>query len=117
MKAIEVQFMRKFTTSQAVKNLSSVADPQLQALLPNTSVSINECSSVVTINVLNMSSSPISSFTHVRNIVELLPPFSDSIFPSEMVQQLELIYQQLYPHLNVLLFIVVLIVLDLQVIC
>ena len=36
MKAVEVQFMRKFVNSQFVKSLSILADPQLHSLLPTT---------------------------------------------------------------------------------
>lgn len=46
------------------------------------------------IDVLNMATSPLSSFSHIKNIVELLPPFCESIFP---VEALDVIYKQLYP--------------------
>jgi len=50
-----------------------------------------------TLSMLHMFTTPISSFSSVEGIVELLPPLFQSVFPFETVQQLESIYQELYP--------------------
>lgn len=103
MKAVEVQFMRKFITSQSVKTFSRFADPQLCSLLPNTKSNITSvplptfmCGDGTVIDVLNMATSPLTSFSFIKNIVELLPPFYESVFPAEALEQLEVIYKQLY---------------------
>ena len=110
MKAIEVQFMRKFTNSQSVKNLSRFADSHLHSLLPTSICTQNPSSSSLSTipvddmtaeEVINMATSPMTSFKYINNFVELIPPLSESIFSSDILERLELIYKQLYPNYTV----------------
>lgn len=103
MKAVEVQFMRKFMTSQSVKGLSMFVDEELCSLLPNDIVShpVPALADSVAIKLLNMSNCSISSFSCMENIVELLPPLRECVFPAESLEQLENIYSQLYTGYNV----------------
>lgn len=77
MKAVEVQFMRKFMTSQSVKGLSMFADEELRSLLQNDivshSVHVPVLANSVAIKLLNMANCSISSFSCMENIVEVLP--------------------------------------------
>ncbi len=108
MKAVEVQFMRKFISKQSIETTAKLADPQLMSLLPVTHFDL-PCASITTIAsslahteaLLNIGSLPISLFQNFCGLVQRLPPFHERIFPSTTVQELELIYKQLYPHQNI----------------
>ena len=105
MKAVEVQFMRKFTTSQSVKALSIIifADPQLSSLLPTTH-SQNVTALTVTkticsdeLDQLYNARTSLKPF-RILDIVEALPPICDFVFPSEDVLLLKSLYSQLFPN-------------------
>ena len=98
MKAIEVQFMRKFLTSQSVKSLSKFVDEELSSLLPNNTITSPAplLADSVAIKLLNISNCPVSSFSSIDNVVELLPPLHENVFSAELMEQLEIIYRQLY---------------------
>ena len=98
MKAIEVQFMRRFLTSQSVKSLSKFVDEELSSLLPNNTITSPAplLADSVAIKLLNMSNCRVSSFSSIDNVVELLPPLHENVFCAELMEQLEIIYRQLY---------------------
>ena len=100
MKAVEVQFMRKFMTSQSVKSLSMFADEELCSLLPNNIVShpMPVLADSVAVELLNMANCSVSSFSCIDNIVELLPPLREYVFPAE---SLEKNYSQLYTGFDI----------------
>lgn len=107
-KAVEVQFMRKLINSQSVQTFANLADPQLRTLLPMscaeppcTSI-MNLLSSDVSVETfLDIASIPLIPFKNITSHAVLLSPVHEAIFPSETVQQLHLIYRQLYPHHNI----------------
>ena len=103
MKAVEVQFMRKFMTSQSVKSLSMFADEELCSLLPNHIIShpMPVIVDSVAIKLLNLANCSVSSFSCIDNIVELLPPLHEHVFPAELMEQLEKNYSQLYTGFNI----------------
>ena len=94
-KAVEVQFMKKFLASQSVKEMSRYCDLELHSLLPKSKVSSNKKKDEnankddTALKVLQMSTSPLSSFSYITALVELLPPLHPSVFPSEVVQSLK----------------------------
>ena len=101
---VEVQFMRKFITTQAVNEISRACDPQLSSLLPRKKEVITEALTFdddATLNILRMTTSPLSSFLYIDGKVELLPPLNRSVFPFEMLQQLKAMYQELFPSQTV----------------
>lgn len=102
-KAVEVQFMKKFLASQSVKEMSRYCDLELHSLLPKSKVSSNILANKddTALKVLQMSTSPLSSFSYITALVELLPPLHQSVFPSEMVQRLKMIYEQLFPNFTI----------------
>lgn len=85
-KAVEVKFMKKFLASQSVKEMSRYCDLELHSLLPKSKVSSNILANKddTALKVLQMSTSPLSSFSYITALVELLPPLHQSVFPSEM---------------------------------
>ena len=98
MKAVEVQFTSM--TSQSVKSLSMFA---LCSLLPNNIVShpMPVLADSVAVKLLNMANCSVSSFSCIDNIVELLPPLREYVFPAESLEQLEKIYSQLYTGFDI----------------
>lgn len=111
-RSIEKQIMRKFTNAQWLhSSVSGKANPQLLSLLPMhdlltdlvtpTSLQMDD---VHTLELLNMSSLPLSSIKSFGNegFVKLMPPLYEDILFPEQVDNLNFLYQQLYPNKVVL---------------
>ena len=113
-----IQFMRKFMTSQSVKSLSMFADEELCSFLPNaisSHVSMPVLADSVAIKLLNFASCSVSSFSCIENIVELLPPLREYVFPAESLDELEKFIASYTPVLLYLFFHHFISVLGLQV--
>ena len=104
-KSVEVQIMRKFVNNQRLRSETALAEAQFLSLLPSQeSTSIPMTYLSVDENqiqkMLQYSTSRLTSIQSFENcgMVTLLAPLHEDIFDSEEVQQLELLYKQLYPH-------------------
>ena len=102
MKAVEVQFMRKFTTSQYVKALSRFVNPQLSSLLPTThfqNVTAHTVAKTIHGDELDQLYNARTSLTPFRiiDVIEVFHPICEFVFPSEDVLLLESLYKQLFP--------------------
>jgi len=111
-RAIEKQIMRKFTNAQWLhSSVSAKVNSQLSSLLPMhdlftdlTTRTFLQMDDVHTLELLNMSSLPISSIKSFGNegVVKLLPPLHEHILFPEQVSNLNSLYKQLYPNKVVL---------------
>ena len=107
---IENQFMRKLLTQQAVQSINITPDNPLYALLPPKGdfeapiclSALNLCKdSSMTLEVLHLHEKKlelVQSFANNNGFVVPLPPFHRSTLDAEEVQQLTMLYNQLYPN-------------------
>ena len=107
-KAIEVQVMRKFCTSQNAHSLIHHADQDLLAVLPLSKVRNASLSKLFTddesvLSLIKMSHAPLDAIASFHNggEVSLLPPLHEGVFSSEDLAELSLIYSQLYPDFEI----------------
>jgi hypothetical protein len=108
-KNIEIQLMRKFISSQMLLNAkASVHQEFLTALKPSDHQKISTMPSLNyadtdCVKLLNISTAhlPSTSFT-VDHTVSILSPSRHRVFDADYVSKLELLYQQLYPDLNII---------------
>ena len=111
-KGVEIQFMKKFLDTQSIHFLSREFEAsEIYYLLPTKKC--NSTSSLgnmmigdeLIVNIFNLSRCLITSlcnhFFASNTLIKCLPPYYDSVFDYEQLQQLKLTYQQLYPHLEV----------------
>ena len=52
------------------------------------------CDDDTVLSILHMATTPLSSFSYVEGLVELIPLLNQSVFTFEIVQQLESIYKE-----------------------
>ena len=104
---IESQFMRKFLLQQAVQSLNIIQDSPLFNIIPsnnelaevNLSI-LNFCfSSTMTLNVLEFHRKKIDTISNFANNGSIvpLPPLRMCILNADEVEQLTMLYSQLYP--------------------
>ena len=107
-KSIEQQIMRKFVNAQRLRSAAGLADSHLLSLLLSQQQSTKASYSLMalsldnddTLRTLRMSTAPLHSIHSFENtgFATLLPPLYEEIFASEQIEDLKLLYQQLYPQ-------------------
>lgn len=105
-KSVEAQIMRKFVNTQHLRSETALAKKEFLSLLPSEELSTSISLTTVSVDenetqkFLQYSTSPLTSIQSFEScgVVTLLAPLHEDVFDSEEVQQLELLYKQLYPH-------------------
>lgn len=99
--------MRKFVNTQRLRNESVLANTQLLSLLPSdsfqrlptltTAASLEE---EEILRLLTLSSTPLNSISSFESssATILLPPLRNDVFTSELIGELKVLYEQLYPQ-------------------
>ena len=105
---IESQFMRKFTTQQAVSCLQIAPDNPLNDLLITRSADTQACSSILdfcsssamTLQALLLNQKRLETLPIFSNngIVVPLPPLRMRVFDANEFEQISMLYRQLYPN-------------------
>ena len=108
-KAVEVQFMKRFTSSQSITALSRFSDPQLCSLLPN--ITTQSMTALIPTTMIGCGDALLDQLHNVRTslipfkplpVVEVIPPICELVLLSEEVQQLECLYNQLFRNSKVI---------------
>lgn len=109
-RSIESQLMRQFCQEQELNDLILPNDPEFQSFIPKAKNSINSfpCENVIDISTcLEMARSPLSSLQsfalNMRDptMYKLLPPYHEKILTLALSKQLQCIYEQLYPEIQI----------------
>ncbi len=92
MKAVEVQFMRKFISKQSIETTAEQADPQLMSLLPVIHFDL-PCASIAsslahTEALLNIGSLPISLFKSSAVLFNVSHHFMNEYFHPQQYKNL-----------------------------
>ena len=106
-KSVESQIMRKFVNSQRLKSAEVLANSELLSVLslkqqPTSTLADFSMDDENSLALLNMSLRPLNSISFQNNsVVNILPPFHEDVFSSELQKDLKMFYTQLYPDCTI----------------
>ena len=103
---IEPQILNKFCQNQAVHGLDVSLDETFNAVLPNSyTCSHKEVVHADSLHLMHMSWAHLSSIDSFAwkssDAIIPLSPFYENVFDNEFAQQLQKVYEQLYPGRNI----------------
>ena len=102
-KSVESQIMRKFVNTQLLQSAKVLANSQLLLVLPSKHQPAATLASLSTNDETSLTMLPLNSISSFRNngVVNLLPPFHEDIFSSDLLQNLQTMYTRLYPSFKI----------------